>query len=140
MAEVEARIPNRRCDMATVVAMTERFGAENKIGGAIVNDINVALDEVLTNIMSYAYSPGEQAEILVRLAIIGSDIVAEIEDGGRPFDPLQAPPPDLSKPLRDRKVGGLGIHFIKSLMDEVSYRRIDGRNRLRLSKKLQVQS
>lgn len=140
MAEIEARIPNRRRDLATVAAMTERFGAENKIGVAIVNDINVALDEVLTNIVSYAYSPGEQAEILVRLAIIGSEIVAEIEDGGRPFDPLQAPPPDLSKPLRDRKVGGLGIHFIRSLMDEVSYQRIDGRNRLRLSKKLQLQS
>lgn len=140
MAEIEARIPNRRRDLATVAAMTERFGAENKIGVAIVNDINVALDEVLTNIVSYAYSPGERAEILVRLAIIGSEIVAEIEDGGRPFDPLQAPPPDLSKPLRDRKVGGLGIHFIRSLMDEVSYQRIDGRNRLRLSKKLQLQS
>lgn len=140
MAQIEARIPNRRRDMATVAAMTERFGAEHKVPGAVVNDLNVALDEVLANIMSYAYSPGERAEILVRLALTGSEIVAEIEDDGRPFDPLEAPPPDLSKSLRDRKVGGLGIHFIKSLMDDVSYHRIDGRNRLRLSKKLQVQS
>lgn len=138
MAQIEARIPNRRGDIARVAAVAECFGAEHKIPGAIVNDLNVALDEVLTNIMSYGYAPDERAEILVRLTTTEGEIIAEIEDCGRPFDPLQVPPPDMSKPLRDRNVGGLGIHFIKSLMDDVSYQRIEERNVLRLSKRLKA--
>lgn len=140
MPQVEARIPNRRRDMATVAAMTERFGTEHKIPSAVVNDLNVALDEILSNIISYGYAPEEQSEIVVRLAIRGGAIIVDVEDSGRPFDPLRVAPPDLSKPLRDRKVGGLGIHFVKTLMDGISYQRTHGRNQLRLIRKLRVAS
>ena len=54
--------------------------------------------------------------------------------GAKPFDPLAAPPPDFAVPARGRKPGGLGIHFMRSLMDQVAHVRRDGINRLRLSK------
>ena len=138
MAQIEARIANRREEMPTIARMIEGFGMKHLLPRATVNDLNVALDEVLNNIISYGFEPAERSEILVRLTYGASEIVVEIEDTGRPFDPLQAPPPDLAASLRERKVGGLGIHFVKSLVDEVAYARIAGRNRLRLSKRLAV--
>jgi serine/threonine-protein kinase RsbW len=116
--------------------MVERFGSRHLVPSRIVNELNVALDEVLNNIISYGFEPGEESELLIRVSVRGREIVAEIEDAGRPFDPLQAPPPDMSGSLRERKVGGLGIHFVKQLMDDVTYARVAGRNRLRLVRRL----
>jgi len=121
--------------MPSIVAMVEIFGAEHAVPRTVVNDLNLALDEALNNIISYAYAIGTEDEISVRILLRPGEIVAEIEDAGNPFDPLAAPAPDFSVPVRGRKPGGLGIHFIKSLMDEVAYIRRTGMNRLRLCKK-----
>src|ERR1700756_26459 len=136
MALIEGRIANRRDEMPAIARMVEGFGAEHRVPLAIVNDLNVALDEALNNIIAYGYEPGERSDIMVRLTSAAGEIVVEIEDVGRPFDPLQAPAPDLSGSLRERNVGGLGIHFIKNLVDEVTNARIAGRHRLRLRKRL----
>jgi anti-sigma regulatory factor (Ser/Thr protein kinase) len=136
MDGTEMRIANRREEVRSAAAMVERFSAEHRIPGQVVHDINVALDEVLANIISYAFAPGEVSEILVRLVHRPGEMELVVEDGGKPFDPLRAPRPKLGTPLEARQVGGLGIHFVKSLMDEVSYERVDGRNRLRLKKRL----
>jgi serine/threonine-protein kinase RsbW len=138
MVRIEARIVNRWDEMPAIARMVEAFGAEHRVPPAIVNDLNVALDEALNNIISYGYEPGERSDIMVRLTCAAEEIVVEIVDAGRRFDPLQAPAPDLSGSLRERKVGGLGIHFIKNLVDEVTYDRIAGYNRLRLRKRLAV--
>ena len=61
---------------------------------------------------------------------------AEVEDDGRPFDPLTVAPPDRTAPLAERKIGGLGIHFVRNLMSDVAYQRIGDRNRLVLTKAL----
>jgi len=136
MENVQTRIPNRLDAMAGVVSIVEAFGKEHGLSHRIVNDVNVALDEVLNNIISYAFEPGARSEIGIRLEIIGGKIVIDIDDAGRPFDPLGAPPPDLTGGLRERRVGGLGIHFVRNLMDAVEYTRVGERNRLRLSKTL----
>ena len=62
-------------------------------------------------------------------------VMAEISDDGRAFDPLQVPPPDLDADLELRPIGGLGVHFMKTLMDEVAYRREGGRNILTMRKR-----
>ena len=136
MDRTQTRIVNRLEEIRRVAAMVERFGQEHRVPAQVVNDVNVALDEVLSNIVSYAYDSGARSEILVRLAYRPSEMHVDVEDAGRPFDPLQAPPPDLGASLQARPVGGLGIHVIKSLMDEVVYARVDGKNRLHLRKKL----
>jgi serine/threonine-protein kinase RsbW len=138
MALIEGRIANRRDEMPAIARMVEGFGAEHLVPRAMVNDLNVALDEALNNIIAYGYEPGERSDIIVRLTSAAGEIVVEIEDAGRPFNPLEAPAPDLSGSLRERNVGGLGIPFIKNLVDEVTYDRIAGYNRLRLRKRLAV--
>jgi serine/threonine-protein kinase RsbW len=136
MDRVEIRIVNRLEELSRVADMVERFGAGHSVPGPVVNDLNIALDEALSNIVSYAYDSTERGEIVVRLDHQTSELHVEIEDAGRPFNPLHAPTPDLNKPLHERSVGGLGIHFIKSLMDEVAYVRVDGKNCLHLRKRL----
>ena len=61
-----------------------------------------------------------------------------VDDDGAPFDPLQAPEPDTSRPVEERPVGGLGILIVRRLMDEITYHRAGGRNRLTMRKKLVV--
>jgi len=138
MAQVEIRIPNRRDKMSEVGAMVESFVQAQGGSRETVHDLAVVVDEVLNNIIAYGYGPGEIGDILVRVAALDGRIIVDIEDSGHPFDPLTAPAPDLAAPLRERKVGGLGILFVRDLMDDVAYERVAGLNRLRLSKRLPI--
>lgn len=61
-------------------------------------------------------------------------LTAEIADDGVPFDPRQAPEPDLSGSIEERRVGGLGVHLALTLVDRIDYRRVDGENRVTLHK------
>jgi anti-sigma regulatory factor (Ser/Thr protein kinase) len=131
----EACIANQRSAIRSAVALVEELGAAHDIPQAITNDVSVALDEVLSNVIAYGYEQDAEDQISVKLCYDRGELMVEVEDGGRAFDPLQAPPPDLIAPLHERKVGGLGIHLIRSLMDHVTYDRIGGKNRLRMVKK-----
>jgi serine/threonine-protein kinase RsbW len=136
MTRVEAHIANRLEDMRRVAAMVDRFGAANRIAADVLHDLNVALDEALNNVIAHGFPADAQGEIVVRLAIQARTVIIEVVDGGRAFDPLQVPAPDLTLPLRERRPGGVGIHFIRTLMDEVAYHRVDGQNVLRMTKVL----
>ncbi len=86
-------------------------------------DIYMALEESLTNVISYGYDDSDEHEIMIRLSCQGEEVTAVVEDDGRPFNPLEAAAPDTSKPLEERPVGGLGIHLLRKLMDDVEYKR-----------------
>lgn len=93
-----------------------------------ISEIQIATEEALVNVMSYAYGSG-QGEVEVACGAAGADdFVIEITDGGEPFDPLSMAEPDTSADVFERKIGGLGILLIRKLMDEVRYRREGGRN------------
>ena len=96
--------------------------------------MNVSLDEIVNNIISYGYGDAGHHEIVVRVALRHGNVEAIVEDDGRPFDPLAAPAPDLTS--KERDPGGVGLHFVRNLMDEMTYTRSDGINRLRLVKRL----
>lgn len=115
-----------------ISAFCERHEVPVKVG----MNLSLALDEVLTNIISYGFDDGLRHRIEVDLSLAGTALRAVVRDGGRPFDPLGAPPPDLDLPLEERGIGGLGIHFVRTLMDEVSYRREGDRNVLTLCKRI----
>jgi anti-sigma regulatory factor (Ser/Thr protein kinase) len=94
------------------------------------------LDELLTNIIKFGHTDIQAHEIMLRLSIEGDALVAEIEDDGVPFNPMESPTPDMNAPLNERRVGGVGLHFVKNLMEVVRYDRVGDRNRLVLRRAL----
>lgn len=93
----------------------------------------IALDEVISNALDHG---SETASPIVEIAldVHESRVDATVIDDGKAFDPLAAPPPDTSLSVDDRAIGGLGIHLVRELMDDISYSREGGRNHLRFSK------
>ena len=136
MSEIDASIRNRREELKRVRDAVDRLGEECRLAAGIVEDMQVALDEVLTNILNYAYTDDGEHKIRIRLRVVDGALEATVEDDGKPFNPLQIAPPDTRAPLRERKVGGVGVHFVRNLMNEVTYDRADGCNRLVLKRKL----
>lgn len=94
------------------------------------------MDEVITNVISYAYDDAQDHDIVTRLSIDNGTLVVEVEDEGRAFNPLDVPEVDLERSAGDRPVGGLGIHVVRTVMDTLDYRREHGRNILRMRKTL----
>ena len=132
----ELRLANDLGAMAQIPGWVERFGGAHGLAAALVNDLNVVLDEVVNNAITHGYDGGTRGEIVVRLRCQPDSVMVEVEDDGRPFDPLQAPPPDLAVPPAARRVGGLGLHFVRSLVDKVSYARVGPRNVLKMLRNL----
>ena len=96
--------------------------------------INLVLEELFTNIVSYGYSDDSEHEIQFTITHENGNLTIQIEDDGIPFNPADASCPDLECTLEERKIGGLGIHLIKKLMDDVLYQRCGEKNVLILRK------
>jgi anti-sigma regulatory factor (Ser/Thr protein kinase) len=135
---IEITIANQGSELVRVAGCLDRFGAERHLAPEMVADMQVALDEVLTNIMKYAYTDNAEHKIRICLRVIEGVLEAVIEDDGAPFDPLAIPTPDIRASLHERDVGGVGIHFVRSLMDVVTYERAGERNHLVLRKRVGV--
>ena len=101
---------------------------------ALMNQIDLAVEEIFVNIANYAYAPAS-GSVVINIAI-EEDAVIRFEDTGKFFNPLQHPDPDLDKPLMEREIGGLGILFVKKTMDKVDYSRTDNKNILTMTKRL----
>jgi anti-sigma regulatory factor (Ser/Thr protein kinase) len=98
--------------------------------------LDLVLDEMVSNVIRHGLKDSNEHRILVNLSCDGDDLTVEIQDDGVAFNPLEAPVPDTTKPLEERPIGGLGIHLVRQIMDDLSYRRHDGKNYLVMRKKL----
>ena len=127
-------LKNDLSELARCAEAIEAHGESHGWPMKWVMNVNLSLDELITNVISYGYgdAAGEH-EIRVTLTERGGSLVVVLEDDGREFDPFsEAPEPDLEAGVEERRIGGLGVYFVKSLMDEVAYERRDGCNRLTL--------
>ncbi len=99
--------------------------------------IDVAMDEILSNVAHYAYPDGK-GEVTVRFECDPAERVAELTflDRGIPYNPLQTAEPDVTLPAEQRMVGGLGIFLVKKTMDAMAYEYRDGMNILTVRKAL----
>jgi len=88
---------------------------------ALLPRVELAVDEAVTNVIKHAYA-GSKGQIHLTCTREGDTFVITIQDKGKPFDPRSVPPPDLEADVDGRRIGGLGIYFMKKIMDEVSYR------------------
>ena len=97
--------------------------------------VNLALEEAVSNVMLYAY-PDTSGQVLVEAEKTDEQVTFTITDSGIPFDPTAQSEPDITLSAEEREVGGLGIHLIRQVMDDIRYERRDGKNILTLVKRL----
>ena len=117
-----------------VRGLLDGLAQANRLPFGPVADMQVALDEILSNTLRHGFDDGLPHRIEVMLAVDPQMLVAEIEDDCAPFDPLAVAALDPKGKLKDPSVGGLGIYFVRSLMSEVTYKRVGAHNRLMLKK------
>jgi sigma-B regulation protein RsbU (phosphoserine phosphatase) len=98
--------------------------------------IRLAVEEVVVNVIDYAYPIGIEGDITVHASSDGSQVKFVIVDTGTPFDPTEKEKADTTLSVDERPIGGLGIHLVRQLMDSMNYERQDGRNILTLWKKI----
>lgn len=140
-AALEVSMEAAASEPRRVAELFESFGAEHGVPPKIVMRMELALDEVLTNVVSYAFlEDGGDAKITVGMYISDSRVKICVEDNGLPFDPLtEAPDPDMELPAEEREIGGLGVHLAKTFVHTLRYERVDERNRLTLEQPLDGQ-
>ena len=102
--------------------------------------INLALEEIVSNVMLYAYPGRNDGKVFVEYNETederGKRLIFTVSDTGIAFDPTQKADADITLSAEEREIGGLGIHLVRQLMDEIRYERIDGKNILTLVKSL----
>lgn len=125
-------ITNKKEELAKLPEFVESLGLDEKTQF----NIALALDEAVTNVVLYAYDTPGTGKIDIDALLSKDEVVIRISDSGKPFDPTAAADPDISLPGDQRPIGGLGIFLVRKLMDAVRYRREEGKNILRLIKKL----
>ncbi len=124
--------------------MRDVLATQNSVPQRVTNHIIWAVDELLTNTISYGYeedsSSLESAAIRIVLEVSDSNIKLTLEDNAVAFDPfLEVPEPDLESSLEDMAPGGLGVHLVREMMDETSYERLASGNRITLCKQLKLE-
>ncbi|HBK54643.1 ATP-binding protein [Syntrophomonas wolfei] len=133
---MEFRLKNELEEIRLLAEAIELWGEENGIPGKTLFQLNLALDELLTNTITYGYPEGGEHEIMLRLIPEGEkELLIEIRDDGLAFNPLEVKAPDLKQDIEERPIGGLGIHLVRQMLDELEYRRENGQNILLMRKK-----
>lgn len=123
-------VAGRADEIIDFIMHTEEVAAYPAVGYAV----RLACEEVIVNIVSYAYPAGEDGYIELDITCEGNRLRIEICDGGRPFNPIERQAPDVTQSLEDRDIGGLGIYLVLQTMDNVTYVYEEGRNKLVLTK------
>ena len=133
--QIVVRIANDLSELAPLAGIVEEFCERNEMPMKLAFNLKLALDEMITNTVSYGYEDGEKHTIEVRIMREGDTFTVELEDDAQAYNPLEAPEADLEAEIDDRPIGGLGVHLVRTIMDTVNYRRDGDRNLLIMSKK-----
>lgn len=135
--KITFKLKNKLSELDTLCQNLERFGESIGLSPKFIFETNLALDELFTNIISYGYSDKKVHTITVEISLQNNELLFRIEDDGLPFNPTEVEEPDLGCSIEECKIGGLGIHLAKNLMDEVCYQRCKEKNILTLKKNIQ---
>jgi serine/threonine-protein kinase RsbW len=139
-SSLDLQMPNELSALDAVVQRVSALITECGADSAALFAANLALEELITNILKYGYDDQEKHWIGVRVETGGDRFHLEISDDGHPFNPFELAPPDTTLPMEERQIGGLGIHFVRSMLDECLYERRDGMNVVRVSKRLRSEA
>ncbi len=123
-------------EVATVNAAFGDFADAHALPTAIRRSMNVVLDELLTNTVSYGLAGREDGKVTIDVELRPDRLTVTLVDNGQPFDPFGRAAPDTTLSVQERPIGGLGIHLVRQLVDEVSYHRRGDSNVVVLAKGL----
>lgn len=133
------KVKSRTENLSQIRDFVNSSASEVNVPADIVENIILAVDEACTNIIKHAYKYSPDGEILIKIKPSSSKFVVSIIDNGISFEPETIPEPDLQKYYRQRRVGGLGVYLMRTLMDEVKYISKPGKyNEVLLSKNIKV--
>ena len=134
-ATLALTVETRLDEMDRLSAAVEGLGMEDDWPPGLTFQVNLVLEELWLNVLNHGHDGGFH-EVEIKLTSEAEALTIEITDDGKPFDPLNdAPTPNLTGPLDERNIGGLGIHLVRTMMDELQYKREDGKNHLIMVKR-----
>ena len=129
-------LKNDIAEISRLAEFVENLGEEFMLTPDLVFNLNLVLEEAVSNVILYAY-PKEEHEIITLSAKKDDNmLIFVLTDSGKEFDPTQIPDADVTLSAEEREIGGLGIFLIRQIMNTVEYQRIEGRNVLTLGKEL----
>ncbi|MCR5225056.1 MAG: ATP-binding protein [Alphaproteobacteria bacterium] len=125
-------IKNDINEITRVCDLVKDFCNSNSISGTGYHNVILILDEMLTNIISYAFQDGKEHTFTLKIEKKGKCVCIELIDEGVPFDPLKQQTPDIEADISNRKIGGLGIFLAKQLSEKMEYQRLNNENHLKI--------
>ncbi len=120
-------------ELQRVSGELELFLRKNNVPENSAHAARLAVEEMVSNIIKYAFSDSEEHEISVEASLEEGRLSISVEDDGIEFNPLLSPEKNTDVPVNEREVGGLGIHLVKNMVAEMSYCRRDGKNMLQIT-------
>lgn len=133
---LEVSLVNDLRELARVASEIERFCEARDLEPQVAYAVNLSVDEILTNTISYAYDDDETHRIELVVRVDDGALVVVIEDDSAAFDVTAETQPELDASLSERDIGGLGLFLVHQMMDGVEYQRRDGRNVVTLTKRV----
>ncbi len=134
MLQQKIIIQNQLSELETIATTLETIGENWDLPMSITLNLNLVLEELITNIIFYGYTDKNEHFIEINIDFDDSRIFLKVEDDGIAFNPLLKEEADISLAVEDREIGGLGIHFVRKLMDTISYERKNEKNILTMMK------
>lgn len=134
----EMKILNKKDELRNLLTKIDEFLAHNCKNPALVNKIVMCMDELVTNVISYAYTDKAEHEIYISAQVdnVKHEVSIIIKDDGEEFDPTNPNKPNIHHPIQQRQVGGLGLHIVSSILDKMVYHRENEMNVLTVTKSL----
>jgi len=132
----ELTVDGRLENLATIADFVFKAAQASGLDEKAIFEVQIAVDEACTNVIEHSYGEKENGEIALRCERAEGDFVVTIRDHGQPFNPEDVPPPDLKCGLDKRRHGGLGLYFMRLLMDEVCFPFDTEGNELTMAKRI----
>ena len=132
--ELLLQLSNNRSEIRNLSNRFDIFAKDNKLADKVIHDVQLALDEVVTNIVEYGYDDDDEHLIDIKFILNEQSLKIIIIDDAKPYNILDNKDPDTSLSLDEKPIGGLGIYLVKRLMTNIDYDYRDGKNHLLLTK------
>ena len=130
----EICIKNKVSELEKVAQFVEEIGEELGLSMELQMNLNLVMEEMVTNVIFYAYPQDEEADIELLAKSDGKELTFVLSDQGKEFDPTAKEDNDLSVNPAERELGGMGIFIVKNIMNKVTYQRLEGKNLLTMTK------